>query len=68
MSANTSSRPLSLSVNCSSRIPGVSSDWIVEHVRADVETTRGEIEAAGFEFVRSIDLLEENYIIEFERP
>ena len=50
------------------RIPGESSEWVLGHVRADLETVRTEIEAAGFEFVRSIDILKENYIIEFERP
>lgn len=50
------------------RIPGESSEWVLGHVRADLETVRAEIEATGFEFVRSIDLLKENYIIEFERP
>jgi ubiquinone/menaquinone biosynthesis C-methylase UbiE len=50
------------------RIPGESSKWVLGHVRADLETVRAEIEAAGFEFERSIDILKENYIIEFERP
>jgi ubiquinone/menaquinone biosynthesis C-methylase UbiE len=50
------------------RIPGESSEWVLGHVRADLETVRAEIEAAHFEFVRSIDLLEENYILEFVRP
>jgi len=47
------------------RIPGESSQWVLDHVRAGSETVRSEIEAAGFEFVRSIDLLEENFILEF---
>ncbi len=52
------------------RIPGVSSEWVLGHVRADKQTFRAEIEAAGFAFVRELDLpgLVENYALLFRRP
>lgn len=45
------------------RIPGVSREWTLDHVRAGKETFRSEIEAAGFVLDRELDLdgLEENY-------
>lgn len=51
------------------RIPGQSRDWILGHVRAGKETFRGEIEAAGFEFVeeKNIPGLEENYFLVFRK-
>lgn len=52
------------------RIPGESSEWILEHVRAGKETVRLEIEAAGFEFVgeQEIEGFRENYFLEFRKP
>jgi len=52
------------------RIPGVSRDWLLDHVRAGKETFRAEIEAAGFEFVEEVEIskLEENYVLRFRRP
>ncbi len=49
------------------RIPGESSDWVLGHVRADKETVRREIEAAGFELVEEKELegLSENYFLIF---
>lgn len=49
------------------RIPGVSRDWTLEHVRADKETVRAEVEAAGFTFIDSppIQGLEETYMLRF---
>lgn len=47
------------------RIDGVSSDWIMGHVRAGKEVFRSEIEAAGFELVEELDLFEENYFLRF---
>lgn len=50
------------------RIPGTSSDWILEHVRADRQTVVAELQAAGFALVRTLDLpLEENYALEFRK-
>jgi len=52
------------------RIPGVSREWTLDHVRAGKETFRSEIEAAGFEIVRELELdgLEENYFLLFRKP
>jgi len=51
------------------RIPGVSREWLLDHVRADKETFRAEIEEAGFTFVEEVDLpgLVENYMLRFRR-
>jgi predicted methyltransferase len=49
------------------RIPGVSPDWIVKHVRAGKEEFRAEIEAAGFRFVEEVKLMRENYFMRFRR-
>lgn len=49
------------------RIPGVTPDWIVKHVRAGKATFRGEIEAAGFRFVEEVKLMRENYFLRFSR-
>lgn len=52
------------------RIPGVSRDWLLDHVRAGKEVFRAEIEAAGFRFDDEVDVagLEENYCLRFTRP
>jgi len=50
------------------REPGSSSAWVMGHVRADRATVIKEIEAAGFEFARTEDLLRENYFLIFSRP
>ena len=52
------------------RIPGVSRDWVLGHVRAGKEQVTGEIEAAGFRYVDEIDVagLEENYLVRFRKP
>ncbi len=50
------------------RIPGESADWVVEHVRAGIEVVRSEIEAAGFRHTRTIEILKENFFLEFELP
>lgn len=51
------------------RIPGVSPDWILGHVRAGKEVFKAEIEAAGFSFAVEYDVpgLEENYVLGFYR-
>lgn len=51
------------------RIPGVTREWLLGHVRAGKEVFRAEIEAAGFRFVEELGIegLEENYALLFER-
>ncbi|MGE3171523.1 MAG: class I SAM-dependent methyltransferase [Planctomycetota bacterium] len=51
------------------RIPGVSRDWILDHVRAGQDVVTAEIEAAGFEKVRdeATPYLRENYAMRFRR-
>ena len=51
------------------RIPGVTRDWLLDHVRAGKDVFRSEIEEAGFEFVEEVEIdgLVENYVLRFER-
>ncbi len=49
------------------REEGVSSDWILNHVRAGKAVFRKEIEDAGFELVEEIDFLQENYGLIFKK-
>lgn len=52
------------------RIPGVTREWLLEHVRAGKDVFRAEIVAAGFEFdgELQVDGLHENYVLRFRRP
>jgi predicted methyltransferase len=51
------------------RIPGVSSSWLLEHLRLDKAQAIAEITAAGFVMEREVDIgLHENYLIIFRRP
>ncbi len=52
------------------RIPGVSRDWLLDHVRAGKEVFRAEIESAGFVFDHEPEMenLSENYLLVFRRP
>jgi len=52
------------------RIPGVTREWLLDHIRADKGVFRSEIEAAGFEFTRELEVegLDENYLLEFRKP
>mgnify|MGYP001826699653 CR=1 FL=1 len=52
------------------RIPGVSREWTLDHVRAGKEVFRSEIEAAGFRFEDELEIpgMEENYLLRFRRP
>lgn len=52
------------------RIPGESEDWILEHMRADKDTFRKEILAAGFTSAEEITVegLRDNYVLRFRRP
>lgn len=50
------------------RIPGVSSDFILGHVRAGQEVFEAEVRAAGFEKIEEVSgLLKENYFVKFQR-
>jgi len=52
------------------RIEGVSREWLLDHVRADKDTFRAEIEKAGFRFAEEIEVegLKENFMMRFTRP
>lgn len=50
------------------REPGVSSRWVMEHVRADRATVIEEIQAAGFRLLEDSPLLQTNYLLRFQRP
>jgi ubiquinone/menaquinone biosynthesis C-methylase UbiE len=50
------------------RDEATSRKWILDHVRAGEAVVRGEVEAAGFEFVRAERFLKENYILFFRKP
>ncbi|TDJ79876.1 MAG: methyltransferase domain-containing protein [Planctomycetota bacterium] len=52
------------------RIPGVSREWLLGHVRADKQTFTAEITAAGFVLLEEIEVpgLDENYMLRFARP
>lgn len=53
-----------------SRIEGVGSEWVLDHVRAGEEETTREIVAEGFEVVRDVpesSYLEENYMVRFRK-
>jgi ubiquinone/menaquinone biosynthesis C-methylase UbiE len=49
------------------RIEGVSSEWIMGHVRAGKEVFQSEIEAANFELEEELDLFDENYFLIFRK-
>ncbi len=50
------------------RVPGVSSDWILGHVRAGQEVVQAEIESVGLELLEANQqLLKENYILIFSK-
>lgn len=49
------------------REPGVSSDWILNHVRAGQAQVTAEFEAAGFRKVEELPLLKDNYVLRFRK-
>lgn len=49
------------------REPGVSSPWVMSHVRLGRDEAVEEIEAAGFELIGEEDFLRENYFLRFRR-
>ncbi len=50
------------------RIEGVSSDWLLEHVRAGKEVFLAEIESAGFELIEDVDLgMDDTFYLRFRK-
>ncbi len=49
------------------RIPGVSSEWILNHVRAGQEEVTREIESAGFRKVEELTFLKDNWVVRFRK-
>jgi len=49
------------------REPGVSSEWILNHVRAGQALVTQEIEAAGFRKLEQVELLKDNYVLRFQK-
>ena len=49
------------------RHSGVSSRWVMGHVRADMDVVIGEVKAAGFDFLEEKPLLHINYFLVFEK-
>ncbi len=49
------------------RLPGVTREWLLDHVRAGKEQVIEEVEAAGFDLVEEVEIegLVENYILRF---
>jgi ubiquinone/menaquinone biosynthesis C-methylase UbiE len=49
------------------REPGVSSEWILNHVRAGQAVVTAEFEAAGFRKVEELPMLKDNYVLRFRK-
>lgn len=49
------------------RVPGTSSEWILNHVRAGQEVVTAEWTAAGFKAVEELPLLKDNYVLRFRK-
>ena len=49
------------------RIPGVSSERILKHVRAGKETVIREVEAEGFRLVEERKFMQANYFVRFQK-
>lgn len=52
------------------RIPGVTREFLLGHVRAGKEVFQSEVVAAGFEFIDEVkvDAFQENYLLRFQKP
>ena len=48
--------------------PGVSSAWVMGHVRTDTRQVIGEIEAAGFRLTEQLDFMRGQYFLRFVKP
>lgn len=49
------------------RIPGQSSDWILQHLRAGQGVFTAEIEAAGFKKIEEDNFLKDSYVLRFRK-
>jgi SAM-dependent methyltransferase len=49
------------------RVPGKSSEWILNHVRAGQEVFTAEIAAAGFQQIEEQGILKDNYVVRFRK-
>jgi acetyl esterase/lipase/protein-L-isoaspartate O-methyltransferase len=49
------------------RIPGKSTDWILNHVRAGQEVFTKEVADSGFKLIGEEKFLKENYLVRFEK-
>jgi ubiquinone/menaquinone biosynthesis C-methylase UbiE len=49
------------------KIPGVSTPWVMNHVRADKNTVIREIEDMGFKLIGDEPILRTNYFLRFEK-
>jgi len=50
------------------RVPGTSTDWVLNHVRAGQEVFESEVVQSGFRKTRDVEgLLKENYLVEFTK-
>jgi predicted methyltransferase len=50
------------------RIPGVTSERVLQHVRAGKETVIREIEAEGFRLIEERKIMKANYFVRFQKP
>jgi predicted methyltransferase len=49
------------------RVPGMSSPWVMGHVRAGANTVRVEMESAGFALVEQRDFMRTQYYLRFRK-
>jgi predicted methyltransferase len=49
------------------KIAGISSPWVMEHIRAPKEAVIHEVEAAGFRLIEENKLLQDNYFLRFRK-
>lgn len=49
------------------RVRGVSRDWTLNHVRCGKGTVTDEVKDAGFEFVKEIPMMDEQYVLKFRK-
>lgn len=49
------------------KVPGLTSPWVMNHVRAGKQTVIKEIEAAGFKLIEEKEFLRTNYFLRFKK-